>query len=239
LLIGIYAGFLANWLALIIGYLAFVFLFRYLRASRKKDILTFSILIMLLVLVHVYTWSLLSIGAGFFLGTMLIFNYYPRKSVALLLLVLSSSVVVDFVRGATTQGSGGIEGGMGLAEKFLVIENFSDSWSNLTNTTQYMLGSIYGNFIILALAFYWILRSDHRTPYNIFLGIFLSIGIVPILFGNWIAQSRSLYDIPFQIPAAVALTYLTKQNKGFLIFLFISATLVAISIRTMFNLPSQ
>ena len=44
-LAGIYAGFYANWLALIVGYISIVFLFRYLRSGRPSDIVVFSILL--------------------------------------------------------------------------------------------------------------------------------------------------------------------------------------------------
>src|SRR5919106_821982 len=44
-LIGIYAGFYANWLALIVAYISIIFLFRYLRAGRPFDIVVFSILL--------------------------------------------------------------------------------------------------------------------------------------------------------------------------------------------------
>src|SRR5919106_679854 len=44
-LVGIYAGFYANWLALIVAYISIIFLFRYLRAGRPFDIVVFSILL--------------------------------------------------------------------------------------------------------------------------------------------------------------------------------------------------
>ena len=46
-LIGIYAGFYANWLALIIGYMSFVFLIRFLKKPSKLNLISYSILIVL------------------------------------------------------------------------------------------------------------------------------------------------------------------------------------------------
>ena len=56
-LVGIYAGFYANWLALIVGYISIVFLFRYLRSGRPSDIVIFSILLIGVLFLHVYTWT--------------------------------------------------------------------------------------------------------------------------------------------------------------------------------------
>src|ERR671919_1657700 len=51
-LVGIYAGFYANWLALIVGYVSIAFLFRYLRTGRHFDIILFSALLIRVLLFH-------------------------------------------------------------------------------------------------------------------------------------------------------------------------------------------
>ncbi len=43
-------------------------------------------------------------------------------------------------------------------------------------------------------------KKDRHEPYNIFIMVFLSIGIVPLFFSDWVLQTRVLYNIPFQIP---------------------------------------
>ena len=150
-----------------------------------------------------------------FLVVSLIFVYYPRKRVILLLLIVLSSVVVDVVRTTATGASGGVERGVQLGLNNVGIEKITQSWINLVETTQHKLGSIFGNFIILMLGLYWLLQSDLKIHFNLFLAIFLSIGILPSLFSNWIIQHRIFYDIPFQIPAAIALTYIMREKKAF------------------------
>ena len=59
-LIGIYAGFYANWLAIIIGYLSFYFLFRYLKNPSRLNLIAYSILLVILLFTHVYTWTIFS-----------------------------------------------------------------------------------------------------------------------------------------------------------------------------------
>ena len=235
-LIGIYAGFYANWFALIIGYLSFVFLIRFLKKPRKLNLLMYSMLIILLLFSHVYTWTVLAIVMGVFLAILLAYNYYNKKSIILLLLVVLSSVVLDSARIAATGQSGGIERDIYTARQGGVgLEQYMIRWSNLVDIIQIGFGGLFSNFIIIILGLYWLFRSSLSEPSNIFLLIFLSIGIIPLFIGNWVIQTRILYDIPFQIPAAIALTYVKNQTNGTMILLPICIWLIAMSIRAVSN----
>ena len=77
--------------------------------------------------------------------------------------------------------------------------------------------------------------SNFRTQVNIFIVIFLSIGFGAVFLGTPGLQGRILYDIPFQIPAALSLSYIKKQHGGALIFLAICILLVGVSIRAVLN----
>jgi len=84
----------------------------------------------------------------------------------------------------------------------------------LMRTMYSFVGGQFSNFIIFTLALYWLFRSNLREPSSIFLVIFLSIGILPFLLGDYIIQTRVFYDIPFQIPAAIGLAFIGKQDIG-------------------------
>ena len=56
-----------------------------------------------------------------------------------------------------------------------------------------------------------------REPYAVFLIIFLSAGIVPLFFGSWTIQTRIVYDMPFEIPAAISLYYISKRSGSILV----------------------
>jgi hypothetical protein len=235
-LVGIYSGFYANWFALIIGYSSFVFLFRYLKRPSKKDLITYIVLLILLLFAHIYTWSVLTLVAVIFLLTMLKLKSYPRIRIIFLLLVTLSSVAIDFVRMPATGSYSGIASDIRVADVYKVgIAQFISRWDNLDDSVHGYYGAMFGNFIILFLGFYWILRSDFRQPYNIFLGIYLSIGIIPISIGDWVVQTRVFYEIPFQIPAAVAMTYIQTQSNGTIRSLPFYIWLIAVSIITASN----
>jgi hypothetical protein len=66
--------------------------------------------------------------------------------------------------------------------------------------------------------------------------IFLSAGIVPLTFGWWTLQVRVLYDIPFEIPAAIALYYIsTRLGISRLVTLAACTWLLAVSLVTVMN----
>ena len=252
-LVGIYSGYYANWFALIIGYFAFVFLFRFLKRPSKLNFITYSILVILLLLSHVYTWAMVAVVTVIFLLAMLKFNYYRRKNIILLLLVILSPAAVDIIRTSITGSIGGISsslqyasqltphtGGISSAAVYapqLSLEQFASFRGNLLDTTEHFLGGLFGNFIILALGLYWLFRANRVEPYNIFIMVFLSIAIVPLFFSDWIFQTRVFYNIPFQIPAAIGLYYIIKQQhqKGMMILLPICIWLIAISIVEVSN----
>jgi hypothetical protein len=108
-LIGIYAGFYANWFALIIGYFSIVYLFKFLKDPSRLNFIAYSVLVILLLFTHVYTWSILAVVMATFLIVMLKMNYYRRRYVILLLLSILFSVIIDNIRMSMTGSTGGIE----------------------------------------------------------------------------------------------------------------------------------
>src|SRR5215217_2420336 len=250
-LIGIYAGFYANWLALIVGYISIAFLFRYLRSGRFSDIVVFSTLLIGVLFMHIYTWTVLAAISGTFLVAMLLMaiwkkdkksnannvsNLFTRKRIIWLLLAILLAIVIDITKVVLIGSSGGVERDIQVAQTNLGIEHLSMRWRILNATMHDSLGGIFSNFIILLLGLFWVLKSNMREPSNLFLVIFLSAGIVPLTFGWWVLQTRVFYDIPFEIPAAIALYYISTRSGNRLVTLAAACTwLVAISLVTVMN----
>jgi hypothetical protein len=248
-LVGIYAGFYANWLALIIGYISIAFLFRYLRTGRHFDIILFSGLLIGVLLLHVYTWTVLAGVAGVFLIAMLVIQnkknknkinnnntfIKSRRMIIWLLLAILVSIGVDIAKVSLTGSSGGVEQDIAVAQRSLGIEQFNLRSLILDATMHGSLGGVFSNFIILLLGLFWVLKSNMRDPGTIFLMIFLSAGLVPLYIGSWTLQVRVLYDIPFEIPAAIALYYISSRSGSMLATVAACTWLVAISLVTVMN----
>lgn len=237
ILVGIYAGSYANWMALIAGYLSMTFMFRYLRNHNRKDMYLFAILSVTTLLTHSYTWTILSMFIGIFLLTMLRFNYYNRKHVINLLIIVGSIMLFDVVRMILTGSFSGISYGVSppIGELRFGPGQFLTRWSSIIDTTQNYYGSLFGNSIIYALGVYWLLKSKLKETSTIFLISIMSIGIIPLFFGNWIVQSRVFYDIPFQIPAAFAMAYIYKKFNSVFPLIPIIIWLLAFSITALSN----
>jgi hypothetical protein len=235
-LVGVYAGFYSNWLALIIGYLSFVIVFKFLKKSSPLTLAIYALSIILLLFTHIYTWSIFVILTMIFLAVMLKFNYYQKMNIVLLLLVIFASVVLDIARLTITGSSSAIVRDIAIgAGGGLGLEQFGLRLSNLTEVVQNWYGAQFSNFIILILGFFWICISNFRKQVNIFLVVFLSVGFATMFFGSPSVQGRVLYDIPFEIPAAISLTYIKKQSSGAIILLSTCIWLVSISFRAVLN----
>jgi hypothetical protein len=250
-LVGIYAGFYANWLALIIGYISIAFLFRYLRTGRFSDIVVFSTLLTGVLFFHVYTWTVLVAVAGIFLITMLLVviwnekkkkdnngnirNLFTKRRIIWLLVAILVSIVVDIAKVLLIGSSGGVEQDIQLAQTNIGIEQFNDRFLILDATMHGSLGGVFSNFIILILGLFWVLKSNIREPRTVFLMIFLSAGLVPLYIGSWTLQVRVLYDMPFVIPAAIALYYISNRSGSILVTLATCTWLVAVSLITVMN----
>jgi hypothetical protein len=257
-LIGIYSGFYANWLALIVGYISIAFLFRYLRSGRLSDIIVFSTLLIGVLFIHIHTWTILAAVSGTFLVAMLlvaiwknnkkkkkkkknngnsnISNLFTKRRIIWLLLAILVSIAIDITKVALLGSSGGVERDIEVAQTNLGNEELNMRWRILDATMHGSLGGVFSNFIILLLGLFWVLKSNMREPGTLFLIIFLSAGMVPLTFGFWTLQVRVLYDIPFEIPAAIALYYISARAGNRLLTLGAACTwLVAVSLVTVMN----
>jgi hypothetical protein len=64
--------------------------------------------------------------------------------------------------------------------------------------------------------------------------VFLSMGIAPLFFGNWVIQSKVFYDIPFQIPAAIGLGFIKEQlNRSKILNMSFCLWLTAVSMTAL------
>jgi len=234
-LIGVYAGFYANWLALIIGYLSFVFLIKFLKIPTKINYVFFSILLFFLLFSHVHTWIILTIFMIVFLAATYKLKFFKKKNAVLILLIILASIAVDVGKVTLTDSVGGIQQDIAIANTKTGTENFIVIWQNLLESIQVFAGGQFSNILILLLCVCWLVRSDFQSIRDVFIGIFFSIALFPLLFGNDVIQSRVLYNIPFQIPAAIGLTYFFNRPYGKLIVLAIGIAIFAMAIKSASN----
>lgn len=211
-LAGIYSGFYANWLAIILGYSTQALMIRSLKRPSVPTMVALGVAVSGILLAHVYTWTIIMSVNFVFLFVLLILNYYPKKRILVIYLILSTSIAVDVLKSSWIGSPSGLEADLSLGNRSLGLAQFSDRINTLSETVLNYYGGVYANIAILGLAVYWLVRCRTKELSTIFLLIFLSSALVPLFIGDWILQSRVLYDIPFQIPAAIALFYISKGS---------------------------
>jgi hypothetical protein len=193
----------------------------------------------------VYTWTVVAIVAGIFLVAMLLVvirmknsrnsSHFSKRRIILLVLAILLSIAVDITKVLLTGSSGGLVQDLELAQTGLGIEQFNLRWDILNVTMHDSLGGVFSNFIILGLGLFWVIKSNMREPTTVFLMIFLSAGLVPLFAGSWTIQARVFYDIPLEIPAAIALYYISNRSGSVLVTLAGCTWLIAVSLLTVMN----
>jgi hypothetical protein len=240
ILIGIYAGFYANWLALIFAYLSSMFMFGFLRTSNLKYIVLFSLTLVTVIFTHTYTYTIIILVLSIFLLSSLYLKSFSKRVILVVLAAIIFTIFIDLSRSAILGSSSGVTLNLGVAEKTEAgLSQFESRWSNLVRTVQVHVGGIFGNSVFimgLALAGIIIVSKKPNMVLLSFLISFLSIGILPLFFGDRVVMTRVLYNIPFQIPAALALIWLARQgNVGILASIALLSYSLAISIRLLAN----
>lgn len=227
-IITIYAGFYANLLALSFGYLSFLFMFKLLarKEFRAAFLVAFVACFIALYLTHVYTWTIFSIVLSVMLGifftrmkkhfaqiihvNMASVTDTPRVIVAICI-VLISVLAADISRSQLTGIPSGIDRHIALAEESSGASQYFTRWESIQNTVFVFGGGAFANVIVLGLGVYWILRANTQLIGNLFLMLFLAAGIIPLFLGDWIIQSRVLFNIPFHIIAGMAFWMLVNK----------------------------
>jgi hypothetical protein len=160
---------------------------------------------------------------------------YSKKTLLYIFGAIIPSFAIEILRMVLTNSSGFMQD-LSFADHYnLGIHDVFTIGSHLVSSTQIYLGGLFGNSIILLLTLYFVIKCDWRNPRLLFLFIPLSLFIFPLLFGDDVIQTRLLYEIPIQIPAAIALASLGKKYGNLFIFT-LCFWLIIISIRIASNL---
>jgi hypothetical protein len=171
-----------------------------------------------------------------FLLAMIIYKRFKRGNLIFLASVIMAVIVIDIVQLTFENSPGGKEKDFeNIIHGRLGIDQFAKRWSNLVYTTQVYVGGLFGNFIIFALGLLWLFNAKLQEWSNIFIIVFLSVGLIPLFVGNEVIQARTFYNIPFQIPSAIGLAYIKRKFDGCVIVTAICVWLIANSITSVLN----
>jgi hypothetical protein len=258
IVVGIYGGFLANWLALIPGFLAFLFATRISdeavrmkeKAGSRKNLTVYAACffatLTLAMLFHVYTWGfviLVSLLFAFFSyfsmrKTRLVTKRDALAVMAVLVGVIVASIVSDVAKSFYFATNSGLTADSFLAGRSFEVGNFNSRWETLDFTLKAYVGGFLSHPGIMLLALAWALKSSyHRGFERIVLSIMFVLS-VPLLFGTTVIQARLLYVVPLFIPAVLSIFNMReeKSTASWVVIMALVISMATYSLRAMANL---
>jgi hypothetical protein len=248
IVVGEYAGLLANWMALIAAYFAFYFLLKGWECQvRIQVIRAFGVLFAILVVmmhVHLYTWAHLLAIMLLFAGTSYIFarksETRPTAKIIFILIIVGSTFLIDYAKSSylATPGAAGSDSAIG---NNIQPKDTTGRWDRLFFTLNTYVGGFLSNPALFLLGLIWVVRADLSKGLDRLLLSMLFLLAIPITFGSIEFQTRVLYNMPFHIPALLALNSISIKDRPFRLLLIIAivATLATYALRSIANLYLQ
>lgn len=207
-IIGIYTGFLANWLAVICNYGAFLFLLLAWNNKKKSYYFLFAIMTIMSMLAHLHTWLYLSASIVMFLTISIVAERGSRqilKKVSIVALLLIPAFMLDTVFVNIFNASSVVSTNIERAGSALSFENYAQRWNTLYYNFTVWFGGFYANFGMLLLALVGILTMNWRRSFDRLLISLIFVTALIIVFGDYGIQARLFYMMPVHILAAFGL----------------------------------
>ena len=209
------------------------------------------------MLIHTYTWQYL---VEFTLLFSLISYIFARRLVTrskikflILLLIICTTFSMDYYSKSLfvpNYYSASLSSDSPIIRNVLGIQDQESMWDRLYFTLGTYVGGYLSNPILFLLTLSWILLADpRRTLDRILLSMSFMISI-PLLVGTVEFQTRLLYNMPFQIPAAIMAASAAiipfsaknieknsrRQANQILLLIAILAVLTTYAVRAIVNL---
>jgi len=246
-IVGIYAGFYANWMAIIFSLLAFSFLLKFLESGRKSYLPVILGFIIAILFAHNYTWSYMISALVLFSVVYGVIHRRRRGIVTTLVLVgivIAISISVDLSKMAFLRNDSGLDKEIAAAANQIAAEEFTRRWNNLNYVFTIFLGGDYTNSVIYALALVWMIGARYKDDnMNLAIMAMTFVGVIALFAGEYSVQSRVLWNIPIFIPAGIVLYNLIRQpaslaNKAIFIAIMIYFGNYALRSLANLQLPS-
>lgn len=212
--VGMYGGFFSNWVCLIFLYLAWGFLFWSMRKGSWSLLGAAALFQVCVLFAHVQTWEMtIGIAAVFLVITFA--RSLVRKSgfleVKMLLAFLVANVVAGLSRNFALRSNFAFAEVTELSQVHLSGPFVWEFWRILNRTLLSEMGIAFANPVMLFLACVGglVLAFDDRLVSR-FLSACVVAVTVPFIFGDWVIQTRILYDLPIQVFAFLGLFFLLK-----------------------------
>ena len=209
--VGMYAGFLSNWMALIELYLFMGFFFGFLRKKSYLMMLGALLLSISLLFTHSWTWGM-AMGILF---VYFVITLFKRKSgggflleTQVLFVIIFINVLVGVMRNYALGWSAGDFETLKVAQNVVSTCSLASFWRDVLYT---FLHTMYGFFVNPIALFLGILGGlvvvFEDRPVNRYLISWLVCScIFFVLSSGWVIKSRILFNVPLPVFESLGLT---------------------------------
>lgn len=217
--VGMYGGLLANMIGLVFMYLFLGLVFACVRTRSWRLCVPAIVLQSLLLLSHAYTWDMSMGIVGLFFLFILLEWLIKRKNSArplMLFAILIAGVLLNFVRNWVLHiGIGTVEAASYVKEG-VSLANLLNIWQTLKASLGVYMGIAFMNPILLFFAAMGGLAValDKRLVSR-FLTASLVASFIPFIFGDYVVQTRMMYDLPVHVFAFLGLLVLLSFVQRF------------------------
>jgi len=243
-IVGIYAGFLAQWLLIAEGYLFLLSVVYLMNAPQKKNIILCFVLSIAMLTTH-GSWPFFWIPSAVYVIIKIANNRNKtqlRRALPLLI-ILFSVIFLDLLRlwlVGSLLGSG-IGRSVWLASNWVYFSDFFLRWTNLSVLFNIFVGGFYTNSFLLLIAFIGVISIDTRSDWGLILMSTLLVAFIPSILGNFSDQSRLFFLLPIPMLAAIGIRNLSRlSNKyGFVgpgLLLFFILSQIEYAVRSLSNM---
>jgi len=253
IVVGEYAGLLANWIALTVAYFAFYLMISGWESVDRKNLFVSSgalfAVLLVTMLIHLYTWAHLLAVVVLFASLSYLLSRKtvsaPRTKLLIMIAVVLVSFTVDYGRSLYFGTPAATEGGSALASN-MEAHDPSSRWDRLYITLGSYVGGFLSNPALFLLALVWVVRSKQNGLSILMLSMLIMLS-VPVAVGSVEFQTRVLYNTPIHVAAVMALMWtggkLGRQSEDkslqkllIVCMIFVMATY---ALRAMANLPLE
>ena len=209
--VGIWAGYLANWMAMIIAYFFLGSFFLFERSKRRTVLLPLFLLSMALLLTHPWTWALI-------LATIFVYAIVrsgdQRKllTISSVILILSG-IVVDFAKNQIAGGST-LAADLGTKAPVFGISQFLMFWPNVWTALTVFYSGLLGNAVLLGLSALCFAAIIFRGKVALMSFCWVACASIPFVLLNAFHQTRLIYDLPIPPLAALGSLWLMSRAGG-------------------------
>jgi len=231
---------LTNMLALSIVFLSLGFLFKAIRYGRYFYLIIASLIGMLIVFTHPWTFD--QYFATIFL-TAFFMLYDDRKEdkgyyrFKMILIYIFSLVFSEFLKSIVLHGSGGVSVSSLAVGNLIQVSKF---WSSTIFSFRRVYCGLESNVILFILSIVGIFILGYVSNWNVYLISILVISSPIFLFNDAMIKSRLIYNIPIGLYTAYSFVWLNKQGKidDFKIYLnlFIIFNIIVYLFRSLANI---